>query len=85
MTDLTLNFTNNQAERDARPVKVQQRSSGGCWRTLQGLADFAVVHSYLSTAGKWGIDKLQALQQLFTTGPWLPPTATPTAAPAAAA
>ena len=48
MTDLTLPFTNNQAERDARPVKVQQRSSGGCWRTLQGLADFAIVQSQIS-------------------------------------
>lgn len=70
-------FTNNQAERDIRPVKVQQRSSGGAWRTLQGLADFAVVQSYLSTATKWGIDTLDALEQLFTTGPWLPPSAQP--------
>lgn len=84
MTDLAVEFTNNVAEGDARPVKVQQRASGGCWRTLQGLADFAVVQSYLSTAGKWGIDKLQALQQLFTTGPWLPPSATPDITPAAA-
>ena len=36
------------------------RTSGGCWRTLDGLADFALVHSYLSTAAKWGIDKLGA-------------------------
>jgi len=33
---------------------VQQRSSGGAWRTLQGLADFAVVQSYLTTANRWG-------------------------------
>jgi hypothetical protein len=72
-TDLTVAFTNNQAERDARPVKVQQRTSGGCWRTLDGLADFAVVHSYHSTATKWGVDKLDVLRELFTTGPWLPP------------
>jgi transposase len=76
-TDLSAPFSNNVAERSVRPVKVQQRTSGGCWRTLQGLTDFAVVHSYLDTATKWGIDKLQALQQLFTTGPWPPPALTP--------
>jgi transposase len=59
------------------PVNVQQRSSGGAWRTLDGLADFAVVQSCLSTAAKWDISKLDALRQLFTTGPWLPPAVTP--------
>ena len=67
----------NQAERDVRPVKVQQRTSGGTWRTLACLADFAIVRSYLSTAAKWGIDALDALTQLFTGGPWLPPSAAP--------
>jgi transposase len=71
-TDLAVGFTSNQAERDVRPVKVQMRTSGGCWRTLDGLADFAVVQSYLSTAAKWGTDQLDALTQLFTDGPWLP-------------
>jgi transposase len=32
-------FSNNEAERTIRPAKVQQRSSGGCWRTLTGLAE----------------------------------------------
>ncbi|WP_158230354.1 IS66 family transposase, partial [Pseudofrankia asymbiotica] len=76
-TDLTVPFSNNLAERDVRPVKVQQRASGGCWRTLEGLADFAIVQSYLSTASKWGLDTLDALTRLFTTGPWLPPAAQP--------
>ena len=76
-TDLSVPFTNNEAERALRPIKVQQRSSGGCWRTLQGLTDFAIVHSYLDTASKWGIDKLDALRKLFTTGPWLPPALAP--------
>ncbi len=76
-TDLSVPFTNNEAERSCRPVKVQQRTSGGCWRTLQGLTDFALVQSYLDTATKWGIDKLDALRQLFTTGAWLPPALTP--------
>ena len=66
-------FTNNQAERTIRPVKVQQRSSGGCWRTLQGLADFAIVQSYLSTAAKWGISTLDALRDLFNGRAWIPP------------
>ena len=76
-TDLAVPWTNNQAERDVRPVKIQQRNGGGCWRTLQGLTEFAVVHSYLSTAHKWGKDKYHALTELFTTGPWLPPALAP--------
>jgi transposase len=76
-TDLTVPFTNNTAERAVRGVKVQQRTSGGGWRTLQGLIDFAVVHSYLDTAHKWGIDKLDALQRLFVGNPWLPPALAP--------
>jgi transposase len=70
-------FTNNEAERTIRCVKVQQRASGGCWRTLQGLADFAVVQSYLSTATKWGISKLDALRDLFNGSPWIPPALQP--------
>jgi transposase len=66
-------FSNNEAERTIRPVKVQQRSSGGSWRTLQGLAEFALVQSYLSTAAKWGISKLDTLCGLFNGTPWLPP------------
>jgi transposase len=69
--DLAVPFTNNQAERDLRPVKLQQKISA-CWRTLQGLSDFAVLRSYLSTAAKHGKDTLDVLRELFTTGPWLP-------------
>jgi transposase len=76
-TDLAVGFTSNQAERDVRPVKVQMRTSGGTWRTLLGLADFAIVASYLSTTAKWGIDALDALTMLFTDGPWLPPAVAP--------
>jgi len=75
--NLDVPFTNNTAELPARSVKVQQRTSGGCWRTLQGLIDFAVVQSYLSTATQWGLDTLEAMTCLFTTGAWLPPALTP--------
>ena len=77
VVDLAVPFTNNQAERDLRPVKIQQRTSGGTWRTLDGIADFAVVQSYLSTATKWGLDTADVLHQLFTTGAWLPPAPQP--------
>jgi transposase len=77
--NLAVPFTNNTAELPARAVKVQQRTSGGSWRTLQGLIDFAVVQSYLSTATKWGHDTLEVLEHLFTTGPWLPHALTPEA------
>ena len=69
--------SNNEAERTIRPVKVQQRSSGGCWRTLQGLADFATVQSYLTTATRWGISKIDALRALFNGHPWIPPALQP--------
>jgi transposase len=74
--DLSIPFTNNAAEREIRPVKVKQRA-GGCWRTLDGLADFAIIWSYLSTAAKHGLDHLDVLVELFTTGPWLPPDPAP--------
>ena len=70
-------FSNNEAERTIRPVKVQQRSSGGCWRTIDGLADFALIQSYLSTAAKWGISKPDALRDLFNGRTWLPPASNP--------
>ena len=69
---------NYEAERTIRPVKVKQRGSGGCWRTRTGLAEFALVQSYLSTAAKWGISKLDALRALFNGNAWLPPGLEPT-------
>ena len=74
---LTVPFTNNQAEMDLRPVKVRQRTGGG-WRTLTGLADFASVLFFLSTASKWGLDSLGVLTQPFTPpAPGYSPTAVP--------
>jgi transposase len=70
--DLSVPFTNNAAELEVRGAKIRQRVSG-CWRTLAGLADYAVIWSYLSTAAKHALDHLDALVRLFTDGPWLPP------------
>jgi transposase len=75
-TDTAIWFSNNQSERDLRPTKLQQKISA-TWRSLQGLADFATLRSYLSTATKHGQDLLEVLIALFTTGPWLPPDPAP--------
>lgn len=75
-TDFRVDFDNNQAERDIRMVKLQQKISGG-WRSQTGAHAFLAVRSYLSTANKHGQDALDVLRELFTTGPWLPATADP--------
>jgi transposase len=70
--DLAVPFTNNQAERDLRMVKLQQKISGG-WRTQDGIKAFADVRSYIDTARKHGHNPLHALTQLLTGEPWAIP------------
>ena len=67
-------FTNNQAERNLRMVKLQQKISE-CWRTLAGAEAFLAVRSYLSTARKPGLNPLGVLRRLFNGNPWLPASA----------
>jgi transposase len=55
-------FTNNQAEQDARMMKLRQKISGG-FRSLLGAEDFAVIRSFISTARKQGWDVILALTQ----------------------
>jgi transposase/uncharacterized coiled-coil protein SlyX len=71
LDDLRVPFDNNQAERDLRMVKLQQKISG-CWRTLDGARAFLTVRSYVSTARKHEVNPLHALRQLFQGSPWLP-------------
>lgn len=73
MTDFTVPFDNNAAERDLRMVKAQQKISG-CWRTLTGARRFARIRSYISTVRKHDINPLTALRDLFAGRPWTLPT-----------
>jgi transposase len=65
LDDLTIPFDNNQAERDLRLLKTQQKVSG-CFRSEAGANAFARLRSYLSTLRKQGRALLAALETVFT-------------------
>jgi len=60
LSDPTVPFTNTQAERDARMMKLRQKISGG-FRSVAGATEFAVIRSVLSTARKQGWNILHTL------------------------
>ena len=63
--------SNNQAERDLRMLKVQQKVSG-CFRSARGGTAFGRIRGYLSSLSKQGIKRLAALESLFTGQPLYP-------------
>ena len=58
LSDPTVPFTNDPAERDARMMKVRRRVSGG-FRSEAGANGFGAIRSLLPTAGKRGWDMVR--------------------------
>jgi transposase len=74
LDDTRVPFTNNDAERSLRMVKIHDKVSG-TFQSAAGAAHFTAVRSYMQTAAAHGENVLDVCRQLFTTGPWLPPPA----------
>ncbi len=56
-------FSNNQAERDIRMMKLKQKISGG-FRTLEGGEEFSRIKSIFSTLSKLGINILEGIKKI---------------------
>lgn len=76
--DLRVPPTNNQAERDLRPAKTQQKISGRLQSETVTAHRYRIA-GYLSTARKNGINTLHALRDALLGQPWMPALPTPAA------
>jgi hypothetical protein len=68
----TIPATNNQAERDARPAKTQQKISGRL-RSEQTTRHRYAIRGYASTAARHGHDAFTAIRDALAGNPWIPP------------
>ena len=64
--------TSNQAERDLRPAKTQQKISGRL-RSEKATRDRYAIRGYISTAAKHGASVLTAIRDALEGSPWMPP------------
>jgi len=71
MTDFSVPFDNNQAERDIRMVKLRQKVSG-CLRSVTGAEHFVSIRTVMSTARKQAVNEFEVLHGAFTGNSWIP-------------
>ena len=76
LSDLRIPPTSNQAERDLRPAKTQQKISGRL-RSEKAARDRYAIRGYASTAAKHGTDALTAIRDALAGNPWMPPVPDP--------
>jgi transposase len=71
MYDFRVPFDNNQAERDERMIKVQQKISGS-FRSWDGARTFCRIRGYISTVRKNSISIIEAIKGAFGGSPFYP-------------
>ena len=72
LTDTAIPPTSNQAERDLRPAKTQQKISGRL-RSKETTRNRYALRGYASTAAKHGVAVFTAIRQALAGNPWMPP------------
>jgi transposase len=72
LTDTAIPPTSNQAERDVRPAKTQQKISGRL-RSVPVTRDRYAIRGYASTAKKHGHQVFTAIYDALAGNAWIPP------------